>query len=402
LINETSAILDAEKKKLEEKQDKTQQEMEALVDLNITYKLTGGGQNAWKDVPILLTTSKQRYTKPVNNSVTHNEELKKQTQLQEGSTSISQTKGLPSIKQEESDLQLQIKERDRQLALLRSDLQLLRNKNVTFQQQIKTNDNKINSLQRENQKLKLKINGLERQVKEKDGKNTTLQTENQSLKQEKVTSEYQLKEKDNKISSLENENRIHRTTSLTQTQKIETLNHEKATLEQNKTQANIEIDRLKASNTSLEQLLKSKEDATVSLNGENKNLSTANQFIIEMVETQKSLLQAKTNEMELLRQNMEHLLANEQRRNGALEQENRLLMEGRAQDQTNAQNTRHLHSNNNISSTHVETRHDVDNDDGNPQNDINYDTELDNTEESDDDDTEDDINYDTPSEDEEK
>jgi hypothetical protein len=77
-------------------------------------------------------------------------------------------------------------------------------------------------------------------------------------------------------------------------------------------------------------------------------------------------------------------------------------MEGRAQDQTNAQNTRHLHSNNNISSTHVETRHDVDNDDGNPQNDINYDTELDNTEESDDDDTEDDINYDTPSEDEEK
>jgi hypothetical protein len=59
--------------------------MEALVDLNITYKLTGGGQNAWKDVPILLITSKQRYTKPVNSSVTNNEgeilKLKKQIQL---------------------------------------------------------------------------------------------------------------------------------------------------------------------------------------------------------------------------------------------------------------------------------------------------------------------------------
>jgi hypothetical protein len=48
-------------------------------------------------------------------------------------------------------------------------------------------------------------------------------------------------------------------------------------------------------------------------------------------------------------------------------------------NQTNTQNTRHVNN-----------------------NDINYDTELDNTEESDDDDTGEDINYDTPSEDEEK
>jgi hypothetical protein len=108
-------------------------------------------------------------------------------------------------------------------------------------------------------------------------------------------------------------------------------------LEKNKTQASIEIERLKASNTSLEQLLKSKEDATVSLNGENKNLSTANQFIMEMVETQKSFLQAKTNEMELLRQNMERQLANEKRRNNALEQESRILKQERAQNQANTQ-----------------------------------------------------------------
>jgi arsenate reductase-like glutaredoxin family protein len=112
------------------------------------------------------------------------------------------------------------------------------------------------------------------------------------------------------MNTLQNENRIHRTSSLRQTQKIETLNHEKATLEQNKMQASIEMKRLKTSNMSLEQLLKSKEDAMASLNEEKKPLSTANQFIIEMVETQKSLLQVKTNEMELLRQNMEHLLAN--------------------------------------------------------------------------------------------
>jgi hypothetical protein len=29
--------------------------METLEQLNITYKLTGGGKDAWKDVPILLS-----------------------------------------------------------------------------------------------------------------------------------------------------------------------------------------------------------------------------------------------------------------------------------------------------------------------------------------------------------
>jgi hypothetical protein len=47
------------------------------------------------------------------------------------------------------------------------------------------------------------------------------------------------------MNTFQNENRIHRTSSLRQTQKIETLNHEKATLEQNKMQASIEMERLK-------------------------------------------------------------------------------------------------------------------------------------------------------------
>jgi chromosome segregation ATPase len=229
------------------------------------------------------------------------------------------------------------------------------------------------------------------------------------LKLEKASNEYQLKETTNKMNTLQSENRIHRTSSLKQNQKLETLNHEKTTLEQNRMSASIEmerlkasnivlvqskqdasfeVERLKASNASLEQLLKSKEDATIPLNGEIKNLSTANQFIIEMVKTQKSLLQSKTNEMELLRQNMEHLLVNKQQRIDTLEQGNQLLKQERAQNQTNAQNTRHV-NNNDIRSTNIGTSHDDD-----AHNDINYDTELD--------DTEDDINYDTPSEDEEK
>jgi chromosome segregation ATPase len=360
LIKETQAILDAEKKKLEEKQDKTQEEMEALVDVEITYKLTGGGQNAWKDVPVLSADDKQRYTKPVNNS-DEILELKLQIQLlkQDKNTIESQANQIESLKQEKTNLELQIKEKDKEFVSLRNDNQSLQRGNSTVQQEIKTKDSKINSLQSENQELKLKINRLE----------------------------YQLKGKDSKMNTLQNERRIHRTSSLRQTQNIETLNHEKATLEQNKMQAIIEMERLKTSNTSLEQLLKSKEDVMASLNGENKNLSTSNQFIIEMVETQKSLLQAKTNEMELLRQNMELLLANEQRRNDVLEQENQLLKQERTRYQTNVQNTRHLKSNNNIRSTNVGSSHDGD--DGNPQNDINYDTELENTEESDDDDTED-------------
>jgi hypothetical protein len=68
---------------LEQKQDKTQQEMESLVDLNITYKLVDGGKDAWKDIPILLSNDRRRYTKPMKSAVTTNDseilELEKQS-----------------------------------------------------------------------------------------------------------------------------------------------------------------------------------------------------------------------------------------------------------------------------------------------------------------------------------
>jgi hypothetical protein len=271
LIKETEAILDAEKKKLEWKQHRTQKEIEALVDLNITYKLTGGGQNAWKDVPILSADDKQRYTKPVNNS-DEILELKKQIQL---------------------------------------------------------------------------------------------------LKQDKNTIE-------------------------SQANQIESLKQEEKTKEQERKNIINEMERLKSSYSTLEQLLKSKEDTIVFLNRENKMLSTVNQGNQQgatgTVDTLKKLLQAKTNETELIKQNMELLLANEKRRNDILEQEIRALTQERPQQQATVQNTGPLNSN--INSTNSNPTQHEQHDDS--YNDLNYESEYSDTEESDGDD----INYDTPSEDE--
>jgi hypothetical protein len=93
---------------------------------------------------------------------------------------------------------------------------------------------------------------------------------------------------------------------------------------------------------------------------------------------------------------MERQLADEQKRIEVLEQENRVLKQERVQGQTHTQSTS-LFNNNRINPTNVESNHGGDDDDA--QNDINYDSELDNTEESDGDD-DNNINYDTPSEDE--
>jgi chromosome segregation ATPase len=354
LNKETEAIIDAEKKKLEEKQDKTQQEMETLVDLNITYKLTGGGKDAWKDVPILLADDRQRYTKPVKK--------------QDKNTIESPARQLESLKQEKANLELQIKEQDKELALLRNDKQSLQRGNSTFQQQIKTKDDKTTLLQREIQELQLKTNNLEQQGREKDSK----------------------------INVLETEQHGHHRMSIQQTQTLNSLKQEKQMMEQDKTNTITEMELLKASNTTLEQLLKSKEAVILSLKRENQTLSSANQGnqqgANDMVDTLKDLLKYKNNEIDLLKQNTEQLLANKQRRIDALEQEIRALKQERTQQQATIQNTGP--SNNNINSTNSNPRHHDHHDDS--YNDLDYESEYSNTEESDDDD----INYDTPSEDE--
>jgi chromosome segregation ATPase len=263
LIKETEYILEAEKEKLEGKQDKTQEQIDALVDVEITYKLVDGGKNGWKYVPILLADDKQRYEKLVNNSIANNYneilELKQQIHL---------------LKQEEIDFQLQIRERDRQITLLTGD----------FQHQKNTSGRKIASLQSENQGLKHKIDEYEQQIHAKDNKTNLLEKK-------------------------------HCTSSVQRTQTLDALEQEKQTIGQDKRSTVNEMERLKASYTTLEQLLKAKEDTIVLLNRENKMLSTLNQGNQQeangMAETIRNLLKGKNNEIDLLKQNMEHALDKE-------------------------------------------------------------------------------------------
>jgi chromosome segregation ATPase len=180
---------------LEEKQDKIQQEMEALVDVKITYKLVNGGKDAWKDVPILFADGRQRYEQLVNSSVTNNDneilELKKQIKLlkQDKNTIKSQAKQLESLTQEKLNLKLQIMKRDKEIISLRNDKESLQQGNSSVQHQ--TKGSKMNSLQVENQELKLNI--------------ISLQTENQSLKHRFDEYEQQLKSKDNTTQFLESD-----------------------------------------------------------------------------------------------------------------------------------------------------------------------------------------------------
>jgi hypothetical protein len=335
LIKETGAILDAEKKKLVAKQNKTQKEIEALVDLNITYKLTGGGKDSWKDVPILLADDRQRYTKPVKK--------------QDKNTFESQAKQLESLKQEKANLELQIKEQDKELALLRNDKQSPQRGNSTVQQQIKINDSKMVSLQRENQELKLKTNSLEQQVREKD----------------------------NKIDLLESEKRKYHASSIQQTQALNSLKQEKQMMEQGKRNTITEMELLKLSYSTLEQLLKSKEDTIMSLDRENQgNQQGAN----EMVDTLKSLLQSKNNEVEFNNLKTENALDKEKEKIKKLQKEIKRLKQH--QQAVNSRETRPS------SSTTVPepTTSNTGTNEDDPNNDFNYDTECD-TEYSSSDDT---------------
>jgi chromosome segregation ATPase len=335
LIIETGSVLEAEKKKMEEKKHKTQKEIEVLAQLENTYKLVDDRN----DEPKALPEVKQLDTESLNTPTIH-------------------------AKDELIEMKMQI--------------QLLIHEKNTLEGRVE----QLQSLNQENVDLKC-------QITEKDTKISTLESV-------KIAFEYQLEAKDKKINSLENEKRTYHASSLKQAQTLEVLNHENATLEQNKVNTNIEIERLKKSNVTLEQNNEyanteikrlevsnaSLQDATMSLKAEIKSLSAANQFMTETMETQKTLLLAKTNEMELLQQNMEHLLENNQRKNDALEQENRALKRVKSRHhQATKQNPSHL----NKAHDPNESSH----------NDINYDSVSD-TDESGDDDT----NYDTPSENE--
>lgn len=428
MIKETEAILETEKKTLEEEKYKTQDETEQFEQLKVTYKVADGKVDGPDDVPILIPEDKEQDESSANVSTVNFDEeilgLKTQIQLsgQEQNISEVQVKQLQLLTLEKSHLEFQMKEKTNKVNSLESDLKVLKHGKATMENQIKANDAKISLLEGENQQLKMKNFNLEDRVKEKDSKVTSLHTENQALQKEKATFEYKLKAKDDKINSLENENAslkrekstfeqqintkdtrisslenetyIYRSSSLQHTQSLKSLKKEKDTIEQDKRQTINEMDRLKMLNMTLEQSLKSKDDTIASLNRENQNLSTTNQGhqqrTTEMTETYKNLLQSKGNEMELLKQNMELLLANEKQRNDALEDENRVLKRESTQHKAGVQNRAPLSDG--ISPSNVGSSH------GNSSySDTDYDTEFGNTEESD---SNNDINYDTPSENE--
>jgi hypothetical protein len=121
---------------------------------------------------------------------------------------------------------------------------------------------------------------------------------------------------------LESEKAAYHSKSLQQTQIIDSLKQAKETIEQDKRSTMNELEQLKASYTTLEQSLKAKEDTIVLLNRENQMILTENQGnqqgANEMVDTLKSLLQAKNNEIELSNLKMENALDKEKEKNKKL------------------------------------------------------------------------------------
>jgi hypothetical protein len=191
LIKETEAIADVEKKKLEEKQDKTQQEMEALVDLNITYKLTGGGQNAWKDVPILLSGP---FAGCFN-------EMKKQIQMlsQENSTFKDQIIELQSLKQEK-----QAMEQDKTNNT--NEMERLKSSSMTLKQLLEAKQDTIVSLNRENQMLSTVSQGNRQGANEMvDTLKSLLQSKNNEIDSNKLIMEHALDKEKKKIKKLQKE-----------------------------------------------------------------------------------------------------------------------------------------------------------------------------------------------------
>jgi hypothetical protein len=166
------------------------------------------------------------------------------------------------------------------------------------------------------------------------------------------------------------------------------------TMEQNKTNTTNEMKRLKPSYTILEQLLKSKEDTIVSLNRENQgNHQGAN----EMVDTLKSLLQAKNNEIELNNLKMENALDKEKEKNKKLQKEIKRLKQQQQQQTISSLETRPSSS----TTGPKNTASNFGTNEDDPNSDFNYDMEC-GTENSGSDDTSsedgdhaNDLNYDS-------
>ncbi|KAI8882174.1 hypothetical protein K501DRAFT_102125 [Backusella circina FSU 941] len=247
-----------------------------------------------------------------------------------------------------------------------------KNQNSLFEHEKSTPEAQTKELQ----SLKEGKSNYEIQIKEKDNKISLLESENSELKRERADLEHQIKARDNQISILENEKRFYHSSYTQQTQRLNSLMPEKLTMEQERNHTIDEMERLRSSFTTLEQLLKSKEDAMLSLYSE--------QEVNGIMETLTSLLQAKGSEVKLSKSNVKPTLDRKKKRNKMLQKEIEMLKQKQYQQGIHSQKASSP-NNSTVLSGHASNA-DISNNGG----DINNDMECGATD--------DDINYDTPSE----
>ncbi|KAI8886801.1 hypothetical protein K501DRAFT_269391 [Backusella circina FSU 941] len=192
------------RKKLEEKKYKTLEEIETFEQLNITYKITDGEEDAWKDVPMLLSQDIKLIKKSVDEAVANYKDeiqtLKRQMQLleQEKNTFKDQIKELPLLKQKDSSLELQMEQKNSKIASLENEnrtyrtaslnqtqkLEMLNHEKATWEQNKQYTDTEITSLKESKVTLEQLLKSKEDIIVSLNHENQTLSTANQGNQQE--------------------------------------------------------------------------------------------------------------------------------------------------------------------------------------------------------------------------
>jgi hypothetical protein len=143
-------------------------------------------------------------------------------------------------------------------------------------------------------------------------RDTTIATTKKGAESMMEQSQVHIKKSQDRIDTLERENKSLQALSIQERQSV--IN---------------EMQLLKMTNINMEQQLKDKNSIIDSLKQENQALQTASKDNTEeaskMITTLESLLQSKTSEIKLLKQNMNYVLKSESRKKRKLEKDNKRL-----------------------------------------------------------------------------
>jgi chromosome segregation ATPase len=163
-------------------------------------------------------------------------------------------------------------------------------------------------LKDENTALKQAKSRLDRQLTDKEKEHRACKDENRLLKKSNETLDRELYDNENKIKSM--------------VQQIKQKDNHITTLKKDKSHNNNQ-QKSNNENQALKQKIKEHENTIHALKAESKTLSVTSdlQMTNRMIETMESLLKARTNEMELLKQNMSFLLDKEKEKTARLERE---------------------------------------------------------------------------------